>query len=439
MARSNFSVLTILSVTLLLPVLSLSFSPDSPSDRRLLVLLDDLSLKSSLSIFFNSLKSRGFDLDFKLSDDPKLALQRYGQYLYDGLILFSPSIERFGGALDLAAVLDFVDSGHDLIIAADSSASDLIKSVATECGVDFDEDPSALVIDHRSYAVAGTEGDHTLIAADDFIESDVLLGKNKIEAPVLFKGIAHSVNAANTLVLKVLSASPSAYSANPSSKLSSPPSLTGSSISLVSVIQARNNARIMITGSLDMFSNRFFRSSVQKAGSPKKYDKSGNEQFVTELSKWVFHERGHLKAVNLRHNKAGETDEPAMYRIKDDVDFSVEIYEWSGKSGEPYVANDVQVQFYMMSPYVLKTLSNDKKGLYHTSFKVPDVYGVFQFKVEYNRLGYTSLLLSKQIPVRPFRHNEYERFITAAFPYYGASFTMMAGFFIFSFVYLYHK
>jgi oligosaccharyltransferase complex subunit beta len=109
-------------------------------------------------------------------------------------------------------------------------------------------------------------------------------------------------------------------------------------------------------------------------------------------------------------------------------DFSVEIYEWSGKSWEPYVADDVQVQFYMMSPYVLKTLSNDKKvhrfyhpifislqvtsllvlmsliicapgfqGLYHTSFKVPDVYGVFQFKVEYNRLGYTSLLLSKQV------------------------------------------
>ena len=25
------------------------------------------------------------------------------------------------------------------------------------------------------------------------------------------------------------------------------------------------------------------------------------------------------QAVNLRHNKAGETDEPAMYRIKDDL------------------------------------------------------------------------------------------------------------------------
>lgn len=41
--------------------------------------------------------------------------------------------------MDLAGILDFVDSGHDLIIAADSAASDLIRDIATECGVDFDE------------------------------------------------------------------------------------------------------------------------------------------------------------------------------------------------------------------------------------------------------------------------------------------------------------
>ncbi|OVA06405.1 UbiB domain [Macleaya cordata] len=127
------------------------------------------------------------------------------------------------------------------------------------------------------------------------------------------------------------------------------------------------------------------------------HKKSGNEQFVTELSKWVFHERGHLKAVNVRHHKVGDTAEPAIYRINDDLEYSVEIYEWSGTSWEPYVANDVQVQFYMMSPYVLKTLSTDQKGLYSTSFRIPDVYGVFQFKVEYQRLGFTGLSLSKQV------------------------------------------
>ncbi|KAF3439033.1 hypothetical protein FNV43_RR17308 [Rhamnella rubrinervis] len=433
------SICTFITVLTVLPLLCHSFSNENPTDRRLLVLLDDFSIKSSHSIFFLSLQSRGFHLDFKLSDDPKLTLQRYGQYLYDGLILFSPISDSFGGSLNLGAVLDFVDSGGDLILAADASASDLVRNIATELGVDFDEDPSAMIIDHTSYAVSETEGDHSLIASDDFIQSDVILGKTKIEAPVLFKGIAHSLNPANSLVVKVLSASPSAYSFNPNSKLSQPPSLTGSAVSLVSVVQARNNARILISGSIDMFSNRFFTSAVQKAGSTNKYKKSGNQQFVTELSKWVFHERGHLRAVNVRHHKIGENDEPAIYRIKDDLVFSVEIYEWSGKSWEPYMANDVQVEFYMMSPYVLKTLATDQKGLYYTSFKVPDVYGVFQFKVDYHRLGYTSLSLSKQIPVRPFRHNEYERFITTAFPYYGASFTTMAGFFIFSFIFLYNK
>lgn len=39
----------------------------------------------------------------------------------------------------MAAILDFVDSGHDLILATDVNASDLIREIAVECGVDFDE------------------------------------------------------------------------------------------------------------------------------------------------------------------------------------------------------------------------------------------------------------------------------------------------------------
>lgn len=38
-----------------------------------------------------------------------------------------------------------------------------------------------MVIDHTSYAVSQTDGDHTLLAADDFIQSDVILGNKKIE------------------------------------------------------------------------------------------------------------------------------------------------------------------------------------------------------------------------------------------------------------------
>ena len=45
----------------------------------------------------------------------------------------------FGGSVDQNAILEFIDAGHDMILAADSSANDLIRGIATECGVDFDE------------------------------------------------------------------------------------------------------------------------------------------------------------------------------------------------------------------------------------------------------------------------------------------------------------
>ncbi|KAF6167990.1 hypothetical protein GIB67_020560 [Kingdonia uniflora] len=111
-------------------------------------------------------------------------------------------------------------------------------------------------------------------------------------------------------VVEVLSASPSAYSSNPESKLSSPPSLTGSVISLVSVVQtpykghswlfkiyknvlnAKNRAVLT-------FGSEMLNTTSMPCLAFSRYDKSGNEQFFTELSKWVFHERGHLKVRHM--------------------------------------------------------------------------------------------------------------------------------------------
>lgn len=42
--------------------------------------------------------------------------------------------------------MEFVDSGHDLIVAADSNASDFIRNIAAESGVDFDEVRTVYVI-----------------------------------------------------------------------------------------------------------------------------------------------------------------------------------------------------------------------------------------------------------------------------------------------------
>lgn len=104
-------------------------------------------------------------------------------------------------------------------------------------------------------------------------------------------------------------------------------------------------------------------------------------------------------------------------------------------------------------------------GKYSVQFKLPDVYGVFQFKVDHNRLGYTHLYSSTQVSrlavcrqrslagpmaasatsvllqvsVRPLQHTQYERFIPSAYPYYTSAFSMMVGLFIFSIVFLHMK
>eukprot|EP00897_Mesotaenium_endlicherianum_P009771 jgi/Mesen1/8822/ME000053S08219 len=414
-----------------------AFSEENPTDQKVLVLLDDDSIKSSHSLFFKSLQDRGYDLDFKLATDSSLSLQKYGEYLYDAAVIFAPKVESFGGSVDLAAIIDFIDTGHDLILAAAPSVSDIIRDIATECGVDLDETADGLVVDHQDYAITALDGDHTLVIAENLVNSTVLLGPSEFQGPILYRGLGMSVSPSTDLVVPVLTASSLAYTAAPGAILTSVPALQGSSIALVAAMQARNNARVLISGSLELFSDKLFNVQFERPGEgdPKAeyyepiYHKTGNRELAVELSKWTFHERGHLKAVNLRHHKTGEQDEPAMYRVSDYCDFSVEIHEWTGKEWRPYQADDVQLQFFMMSPY----------GLYHTSFQVPDVYGVFQFKVEYKRLGYSGLSLSKQIPVRPFRHDEYERFIGSAYPYYASAFSMMAGFFVFGFVFLYHK
>jgi oligosaccharyltransferase complex subunit beta len=41
--------------------------------------------------------------------------------------------------LDVAAILEFIDSGHDVVLAAEGGASDVVRDIATECGVDLDE------------------------------------------------------------------------------------------------------------------------------------------------------------------------------------------------------------------------------------------------------------------------------------------------------------
>ena len=46
-----------------------------------------------MTIFTSSVSGLGLSLEFKTADDPTLALSKYGAFLYENLIIFSPSVE----------------------------------------------------------------------------------------------------------------------------------------------------------------------------------------------------------------------------------------------------------------------------------------------------------------------------------------------------------
>lgn len=83
--------------------------------------------------------------------------------------------------------------------------------------------------------------------------------------------------------------------------------------------------------------------------------------------------------------------------------YLVELERWDNGKWIPHNANDVQVEFVRIDPFWRGNLKNIGNGKYEFTFKIPDTYGVYQFKIEYNRIGFTAIrsltmvIISKQL------------------------------------------
>ena len=440
MLSEKMAAVKVLSILTLLLLCS-SLLDAAGNKKKTLVLLENLSIKETHSVFFGDLKARGYQLTFKMADDSGLALSKYGEYLYNNLIIFAPSVEEFGGSINLNAITDFVDNGGgNVLVAASSEVGDILRDLGMEVGLELDERGTS-VIDHLNYD-AKDRGDHTLIAVDsaNIIDAPRIVGK-KLSAPCLYRGLGMVADQDNPLVLDIMTGSTTSYSYFPDDKIEEYPHAVGKSTLLIAGLQARNNARVVFSGSIDFFSNEFFAVSVQKAvQGAKEFDRSGNRQLAKALSEWVFHEKGVLRVGEVHHHLVGQSEPPAAYTVEDQVRYEIEIQELVDGKWVPFKGDDVQLEFFRIDPFVRTTLKRTPNGkLYYIEFKLPDVYGVFQFKVDYNRIGYTHLFSTTQVSVRPFEHTQYERFIPSAFPYYASAFSMMIGLFVFSIVFLHYR
>lgn len=381
-------------------------------------------------------------MTFKLADDAGLLLSRYGEYMYKNLIIFAPSVEEFGGELSVEKLAQFVDDGGNVLVAGSEQSGDALREFASECGFEIDEEAAA-VIDHLHYDVSD-KGDHTTIltAARNLINSPTIVGDSRKSGgkPLLYRGTGLLADKENSLVLQILTAESTSYSYNPAQPIKDYPHAVGKNTLLIAALQARNNARVVFSGSLHFFSDEAFTNAVTYAQSGESFATSGNRDAALSITKWVFGETGRLRVAGVKHHLEGETQPPEeAYTIMEPVVYSITIEELIEDKWQPFNANDVQLEFVRIDPFVRTTLKHVSGGRYQAKFKIPDVYGVYQFKVNYDRIGYTQLYSTTQVSVRPLEHTQYERFIPSAFPYYSSAFSMMLGVFIFSLVFLNFK
>jgi len=127
-----------------------------------------------------------------------------------------------------------------------------------------------------------------------------------------------------------------------------------------------------------------------------------------------------------------------VYRIKDEIRYSMIVEEYKNGGWHDFKADDMQMEFVMLDPYVRKTMQH-VKGRFVADFMAPDSYGVFKFRVMYRRTGYSVLHAETQVSIRPFKHNEYDRFIFSAYPYYISALSATLAFFIFSVLFGFSK
>lgn len=228
-------------------------------------------------------------------------------------------------------LLDFINADGNILLAlsAAQSAPTSLVSLLLELDIHLPPDRQGLVVDHFNYDVSSAPEKHDvlLLPAPGALRPDI----KDFFSPVSTDGglIAFPNGMGQTLgpgalLTPILRAPSTAYSYNPKEQAESLDDLfaSGSQLSLVTAMQARNSARFTVVGSADMLSDKWFDAKVKKVGEKKEVS-TLNREFAKLLSGWTFKETGVLRVNWIEHHlnepAQGNASNPKLYRIKNDV------------------------------------------------------------------------------------------------------------------------
>lgn len=87
----------------------------------------------------------------------------------------------------------------------------------------------------------------------------------------------------------------------------------GSNMAVVAGFQTKSGARVVFTGGVEMFSDKFINGQLVGGKKP------GNEAVTKEISSWVFQESMVIRVDEVEHHRVGESEPREHYTTNDNV------------------------------------------------------------------------------------------------------------------------
>ncbi|OII71738.1 dolichyl-diphosphooligosaccharide-protein glycosyltransferase beta subunit [Cryptosporidium ubiquitum] len=412
------------------------------TDLKLLILSNsnEENIQKLYSTFISDLVSSGHEITIKTynrySQEQDLQLFLYDEFFYNNIIILdivTSDVQPSFPTSYVSKILDFIDRGGNLMIFVDTlddqnfniGENKGIIRLARECaGITFLPQNTRLL----DVSIDGM-GEPANIFSKNCIESEAIFSlETCTNKGILYHGIGFLNNIPNNeLIIPILTACHTCVSVNNSIKSKSPSffgnyisSSTGEEIGLIMSMQGRNGARATFSSDGKLCSNEAIKSN------------SGNFRFCRDIFLWSFQQKGLIKITEILHKNTNDNsktiienyDDTLNYTVEDTIHFSAKFYKFIDNKWEDYESEDIQLEFTMLDPYIRtylkKSTEDSQSSTFSSTFKIPEVWGVYKFVINHKKIGFNTISYESITTVRNFRHDQNERFIISAMPYYSA-------------------
>ena len=437
--------------------------------------------KTTYSTFLASLEDKGHILTLVNPIDDVVPLKNYDRLLFDNIFVFAPTISNMVQGFPKASeFLDFVEQGGSIFVApTDGFISETFRDVALSYGIEYLPSSSTVIntLD-PSNSILSIQLPNTTSEILGSIPAMAQSANNQIQTTGLGMAVIDNIS----YIKKVLAGSATMLVFGPESQQIYE---SGDYISFLSAVQLKNNARIIFLSDVSLLSDAFLSTPNTQ-----------NQLYLNTVC-WVSHDCGYVRIKTLQHYMFKPTEatyaknsfinhnrqqlfnqpdesafsqiNPVAYKVGENIHFDVvlERYDPYSKSWNPTQSDDVVFDMTMLHSFIrfpieLKSEAtleakktsvladpSDRNANMPIQVTVPDTMGVYRVSLS-TREAFSSALgsgisfLSTQeaplnLPVRPYEHSEWARFLFVAYPYYLTMIITMGSFFVFSIAFLYTK